>query len=52
MHSFILKHCASKITPIVKVVYTQSLNIRSHPADWLIANKKKGKKVKEIKAVK
>jgi len=36
--SFILKHCAQQIAPILKVIFTQSLSSSSLPKDWLTAN--------------
>ena len=36
--SYILKHCANEITPILQVIYNQSLQSAQLPADWLTAN--------------
>ena len=36
--SYILKHCAIEISPILQVIFTQSLNTGSLPSDWLQAN--------------
>ena len=38
IHPIILKHCASELAPILKVMFTQSLNTGYIPADWLVAN--------------
>jgi len=36
--SYILKHCAQEIAPILKVIFTQSLSSSSLPKDRLMAN--------------
>ena len=36
--TYIFKHCASKIAPILQMLFTQSLNTSSLPEDWLTAN--------------
>ena len=38
IHPIILKHCASKLAPILKVIFTQPLNTGNIPADWLVDN--------------
>jgi len=35
---YILKHCANEITPILQVIFTQSLFTSSLPNDWLLVN--------------
>ena len=35
---FILKHCATEISPVLQVIFTQSLNTGTLPSDWLQAN--------------
>ena len=36
--SYILKHCAKEVTPILQVIFNQSLYFRQLPSDWLMAN--------------
>ena len=36
--SYVLKHCAPEIAPILEVIFKQSLNSGNLPTDWLIAN--------------
>ena len=36
--TYILKHCASEIAPILEMFFTQSLNTSTLPEDWLTAN--------------
>ena len=36
--TYIFKHCASKIAPILQMLFTQSLNTSTLPEDWLNAN--------------
>ena len=36
--AYIFKHCASKISPILQMHFTQSLNTCTFPEDWLTAN--------------
>ena len=36
--TYIFKYCASKIAPILQVLYTQSLSTGTLPGDWLTAN--------------
>ena len=38
IHPLVLKHCPYELTPILKVIFTQSLNTGSIPSDWLMAN--------------
>ena len=33
-----LKHYASELAPVLKVIFMQSLNTGNIPADWLVAN--------------
>ena len=35
---YILKYCAAKISPILQLIFTQSLNTGQLPSDWLKAN--------------
>ena len=35
---YILKHCADEITPILYIIFTQSLSTSLLPNDWLKAN--------------
>ena len=35
---YILKYCAAEISPILQIIFTQSLNTRELPSDWLKAN--------------
>ena len=35
---YILKHCANEISPVLQVIFTQSLNTGTLPSDWLQAN--------------
>ena len=35
---YILKHCADEITPILHIIFTQSLSTSLLPNDWLKAN--------------
>ena len=35
---YILKHCAAEISPILQVIFTQSLNTGKLPSDWQKAN--------------
>ena len=35
---YILKHCASEISPILRIIFEQSLSTSSVPKDWLTAN--------------
>ena len=36
--TYIFKHCASEIAPILQMLFTQSLNTGTLPEDWLTAN--------------
>ena len=36
--SYILKHCAHEVAPILQVIYNQSLHSGQLPSDWLTAN--------------
>ena len=36
--TYIFKHCASEIAPILQRLFTQSLNTSTLPEDWLTAN--------------
>jgi len=36
--NFVLKLCSSIIAPILKVIFTQSVNDHILPIDWLMAN--------------
>ena len=36
--TYIFKHCASEIAPILEMLFTQSLNTDTLPEDWLTAN--------------
>ena len=38
IHLLVLKHCSYDLAPILKVIFTQSLNTGSIPSDWLLAN--------------
>jgi len=38
IHSYILKNCANEISPILQIIFTQSLNTGRLPSDWLVAN--------------
>ena len=38
IHPLVLKHCSHELAPILKVIFTQSLNTGSIPSDWLMAN--------------
>ena len=38
LSSYILKHCAHKIAPILEIIFDQSLNTSNLPMDWLTAN--------------
>ena len=35
---YILKYCAAEISPILQIIFTQSLNTGELPSDWLKAN--------------
>ena len=35
---YILKHCAIEISPVLRVIFTQSLHTATLPSDWLQAN--------------
>jgi len=35
---FILKHCCNEISPILQVIFTQSMDTGTLPTDWLMAN--------------
>jgi len=35
---FILKECANEISPVLQVIFTQSLNTGTLPSDWVTAN--------------
>ena len=34
----VIKHCANEISPVLRVIFTQSLNTGTLPSDWLQAN--------------
>ena len=36
--TYIFKHCASEIAPILQMLFTQSFNTSTLPEDWLTAN--------------
>ena len=36
--TYIFKHCASEIAPILQMLFTQSLNTGTLPKDWLTVN--------------
>ena len=36
--SYIFKHCAFEIAPILRMLFTRSLNTGTLPEDWLTAN--------------
>ena len=38
IHPYILKNCANEISPILQVIFTQSLDTGILPSDWLMAN--------------
>ena len=38
IHPLVLKHCSYELAPILKVIFTQSLNTGSIPSDWLLVN--------------
>ena len=38
LNIYIFKHCASKIAPILQIIFTQSLSTSTLPEDWLTAN--------------
>ena len=38
IHPYILKNCANEISPILQVIFTQSLDTGIQPSDWLMAN--------------
>ena len=35
---YILKHCAEELSPVLQIIFTQSLTTRVLPPDWLSAN--------------
>ena len=35
---YILKNCANEISPVLLVIFTQSLDTGVLPSDWLLAN--------------
>ena len=38
IYPYILKHCAEEISPVLQIIYSQSLDSGSLPTDWLAAN--------------
>ena len=38
IHPLVLKHCSYELAPILKVIFTQSLNTCSIPLDWILVN--------------
>ena len=38
IHPLVLKHCSYELAPILKVIFTHSLNTGSILSDWLLTN--------------